>query len=392
MENRFPLDGLKVIEFTHAVMGPACGLLLASHGADVTLIEPPQGNPTRKLKGFGSSYFPFFNRNKKSLTLDLKSEEGQNIALQLVADADILVENFAPHTMERLGMHYERLSKINPKLIYCSLKGFMKGKYENRHAMDEVVQMMGGLAYMTGLPNKPLRVGTSVIDITSGMFGYIGILQALLERQQTGKGKFVKSSLFETVTFFMGQHLAYAAIEQKPIVPMSVRVPAWSVYRYFDTQDDKQIFIGIISERHWKRFCQAFERSDLLHNPAFKSNNSRIKNRKQLMPELETMMLGLDADQISQKCLEANIPFAPVNQPEDLIEDEHLNENGFLEELPIIDDISGKIPKIPLEYGGILHDMGLPAPQKSEHTDQILKNLGFDESQIQRLRDDGIIS
>lgn len=391
MKNRLPLNGLKVIEFSHAVMGPVCGLLLASHGADVTLIEPPEGSSTRRLKGFGSSYFPFFNRNKKSITLDLKSDQGRQIALKLVKNADIVIENFAPNTMKRLQMDYETLSLINPKLIYCSMKGFMNGKYENRHAMDEVVQMMGGLAYMTGLPNQPLRVGTSVIDISGGMFGYIGILQALLERTQTQKGKLVKSTLFETVTFLMGQHLAYAAIEQKKITPMSVRTPAWSVYRYFETKDDEKIFIGIISEKHWKRFCHEFQREDLMGNPELKTNDLRIKNRGSLIPELEKMMLEFTANQIHEKVLRANIPFAPVNRPEDLIQDEHLNQNGFLEEMPIIDGIIGKLPKIPLEYDGELHEVGLPAPQKGQHTDLILKELGYTDQQIAHWRVQKII-
>ncbi len=389
--HHFILDGLKVVEFTQAVMGPVCGLFLASNGADVTLVEPPEGNPTRYLTGFGSAYFPFFNRNKKSLTLDLKTSEGHKVALKLVEQADILIENFAPGTMERLGLGYAKVSEINPKLIYCSLKGFLKGKYENRHAMDEVVQMMGGLAYMTGLPNRPLRVGTSAIDITGGMFGYIGILQALLERQQTGKGKFIRSSLFETVAFFMGQHLTYSVLEKSPLVPMSVRVPAWSVYRYFETLDARKVFIGIISDRHWERFCKAFGKKDFLNNPKFKSNTLRVENRKTLIPALEKLMVQYSAQEIYRRCEKAQVPFAPVNKPEDLLEDEHLNESGFLEELPIFEDVMGKLPKIPLAYGDELADPGQPAPEAGKHTNSILTELGLEDAQINRLREQGVI-
>ena len=250
-----PLQNIKVLEFTHAVMGPTTGLLLADMGAEVIHIEPTQGDETRRLKGFGTGYFPFYNRNKKSLAIDIKSKPGQDIIYQMVEGADVVVENFGPGTMDRLGFGYDKLKTLNDKIIYCSLKGFASGPYQNRHAMDEVVQMMGGLAYMTGRPGDPLRAGTSIVDITGGMFGYIGILTALYEREKTGAGKLVKSSLFETTAFLMGQHMAYAAITKVQVPPMPARVSAWSVYKIFNTKDKDQIFIGIISEKHWERFC-----------------------------------------------------------------------------------------------------------------------------------------
>jgi len=240
-----PLKGLRVLEFTHAVMGPCCGLLLADMGAEVIHVEPPRGDNTRRLKGFGTGYFWMYNRNKKSLTVNLKSEEGKKIIYQLAETADILVENFGPGTMDRLGFGFEKINSINERLIYCSLKGFLNGPYEKRHAMDEVVQMMGGLAYMTGRPGDPLRAGTSAIDITGGMFGYICILQAIYEREKTGKGKFVKAALFETCTFLMGQHMAYASQINHAVPPMPARVSAWSIYQVFETKDDDKIFIGI---------------------------------------------------------------------------------------------------------------------------------------------------
>ena len=202
-EKNLPLEGIKVLAFTHAVMGPAAGLILADLGADVIHIEPPTGDTTRRLKGFGVGYFPFFNRNKKCLAIDLKAPEGKEIILKLVATADIVLENFGPGTIERLGYGYEALSKINPRLIYVSLKGFLPGPYEHRVAMDEVVQMMGGLAYMTGPPGQPLRAGTSIIDISGGMFGAMGAITALYDREHTGKGTYIKGALFETTAFIM---------------------------------------------------------------------------------------------------------------------------------------------------------------------------------------------
>lgn len=284
-EKILPLEGVRVLAFTHAVMGPAAGMILADLGAEVIHIEPPSGDTTRKLRGFGVGYFSYFNRNKKSLAVDLKSPEGRGIILKLVETADILLENFGPGTIDRLGYDYETLSEINPQLIYCSLKGFLPGPYEKRVAMDEVVQMMGGLAYMTGPSGSPLRAGTSIVDITGGMFGAMGIILALYDRERTGRGTFVKSALFETVAFVMGQHMAYSAIVQGPVPPMPERVSAWSVYKLFETRDDDQVFIGIISEKHWQQFCEAFSRKDWLADERLKSNNARIKEREWFLPE-----------------------------------------------------------------------------------------------------------
>ena len=325
-----PLKDITVLEFTHAVMGPTTGLLLADMGADVIHIEPTGGDETRRLKGFGTGYFPFYNRNKKSLAIDIKTEEGQNIIYQLVKKADVVVENFGPGTMDRLGFDYHTLQAINPALIYCSLKGFASGPYEKRHAMDEVVQMMGGLAYMTGRPGDPLRAGTSVVDITGGMFGYTGILLALYEREKTGKGKQVKASLFETTAFLMGQHMAYAAITKAPVPPMPARVSAWSVYKIFNTKDNDQIFIGIISEKHWQRFCEVFEWNDWTTEERLATNNLRIDNRDWFLPELDKRAAAFTKAELIARCESAAIPFAPIAKPEDLFDDVQLNEGGSL--------------------------------------------------------------
>jgi crotonobetainyl-CoA:carnitine CoA-transferase CaiB-like acyl-CoA transferase len=377
-----PLQGIKVLEFTHAVMGPTCGLLLADMGAEVIHIEPPQGDETRRLKGFGTGYFPFYNRNKKSLAIDLKSEEGKQIIYELVKKADVVVENFGPGTMNKLGFSYGQLSTHNSRLIYCSLKGFLSGPYENRHAMDEVVQMMGGLAYMTGRPGDPLRAGTSIVDITGGMFGYIGILLALYEREKTGQGKEVKASLFETTAFLMGQHMAYSAITKVPVPPMPARVSAWSVYRIFNTKDNDQIFIGIISEKHWKRFCEVFEWNDWLGDEKLSSNNLRIDNRDWFLPELEKRIGSFTKQEIITKCEEAAIPFAPIAKPEDLFDDVQLNEGGSLLQTVLPDGTETKLPVTPLDYGGEKAALHLNPPKIGEHTMEILKNLGMSEEAI----------
>lgn len=386
-----PLQGLKVLEFTHAVMGPTTGLLLADAGADVVHIEPPQGDETRRLKGFGTGYFTYYSRNKRSLAIDIKSEAGREAILRMVPQADIVVENFGPGTMDRLGFGYESLSALNPSLIYCSLKGFLSGPYEQRHAMDEVVQMMGGLAYMTGRPGDPLRAGTSVIDITGGMFGLIGILLALHERHATGKGKFVKSGLFETTAFLMGQHMAYGAITRAPVPPMPARVSAWSVYRIFRTCDDAQVFIGIISEKHWQRFCEAFGWNDWKEDPRLATNNLRIDARAWFLPELESRIGALTREQVTSGCEQAAVPFSPIARPEDLFDDPQLQAHGLLEtRLP--DGSMSRLPALPLEYGGERSGMRTNPPRIGEHSLEVLASYGWTGNDIQRLVNEGIVT
>ena len=380
-----PLSGLVVMEFTHAVMGPTCGLLLADLGAEVIHIEPPSGDETRRLKGFGTGYFPFYSRNKKSLAVDLKDPAGKAIIYQLAQRADILVENFGPGTMDRLGFSYEKMAEINDKLIYCSLKGFLSGPYENRHAMDEVVQMMGGLAYMTGPPGMPLRAGTSIVDITGGMFGLIGIMAALYERTATGKGKFVKGALFETTAFLMGQHMAYAAITRTPVPPMPARVSAWSVYRTFPTSEGELVFIGLISDRHWEKFCQAFERPDLASNPRLATNNTRIDERDWLLPDLEKMLVKFTKAEIIARCEAAGFPFAPIARPEDLFDDVQLNAGGSLLATTLPDGTQTKLPNFPVEYGGADFGLRSDPPRIGQHTAELLASLGYTPAQVEQL-------
>ncbi len=386
-----PLKGLKVLEFTHAVMGPTTGLLLADMGAEVLHIEPLEGDATRRLRGFGTGYFPFYSRNKKSLAIDLKAEDGRAIIYELTKTADIVVENFGPNTMERLGFGYEKLKSLNERLIYCSLKGFLSGPYERRHAMDEVVQMMGGLAYMTGRQGDPLRAGTSIIDITGGMFGYIGILQALYEREKTGLGKFVKAALFETTAFLMGQHMAYAAMSDTPVPPMPARVSAWSIYRTFDASDGEKVFIGIISEKHWERFCTIFERLDWLADERLTTNNARIEQRDWLLPDVEKTVSQFSKAEIIRRCESADIPFAPIATPEDLFDDPQLNEGHSLMETVLPDGTVTKLPKFPLEYGDAEQIVALNPPKIGEHTVSILQESGFTDTQIEIFLKKGIV-
>jgi crotonobetainyl-CoA:carnitine CoA-transferase CaiB-like acyl-CoA transferase len=391
-DNMLPLQHLTVLEFTHAVMGPSCGLILADLGATVIHIEPIEGDSTRRLRGFGTGYFPFYNRNKQSLAIDLKAAEGKQIIEKLVQKADILVENFGPNTMERLGYGYVAMSELNPRLIYCSLKGFLSGPYEKRHAMDEVVQMMGGLAYMTGRPGDPLRAGTSVIDITGGMFGAMGVLAALYERETTGKGKFVKAALFETTAFLMGQHMAYGAITKAPVPPMPARVSAWSIYRTFESADGDMVFVGIISEKHWERFCQVFEQHDWLADDRLRTNNDRITERDWFLPEVERLMAGFTKADIITRCEQADIPVAPIAKPEDLFDDPQLNAGGSLFETTLPDGTVTKLPKLPLEMTDTQFVLTQNPPQIGQNTVEILRGVGLTDLDIEGLKNDKVVA
>jgi crotonobetainyl-CoA:carnitine CoA-transferase CaiB-like acyl-CoA transferase len=386
-----PLHGLRVLEFTHAVMGPACGLILADLGAEVIRLEKaPDGDDTRRLKGFGAGYYPFFNRNKKSLTVDLKTERGRHIALRLADNADVLIENFAPGTMERLGLGYDALSARCPALIYCSLKGFGPGPYQQRTALDEVVQMMSGLAYMTGPPGQPLRAGASIIDILGATYGALAILLALRERDRTGRGQRVGSALFETAAFVMGHHMACAALSRQPLPPMPARLSAWAIYRTFKTADGNSIFVGITSDKHWRSFCRACNRLDWRDDPRLTTNNDRIAQRDWLLPELEALFAALTQAEALRLCERAAIPFAPVTRPEDLFDDPHLNAGALLE-VTLPNGQAAKLPRLPIDMQAHAFELTAPPPDVGEHTRPVLKQLGYTEDQIQTLLHEGII-
>lgn len=387
-----PLAGTRVLEFTHAVMGPSAGLVLADLGAEVIRIEPaPQGDHTRQLKGFGTGFHTYFNRNKKSMALNLKSEAGQEIIHKLLPTADVLIENFGPGTAERLGLGYDEVVTLNPALIYCRLKGFMEGPYVHRTALDEVVQMMSGLAYMTGPPGQPLRAGASIVDIMGGTYGALGIILALRERDQSGQGALVENGLFETAAFIMGQHMAYAAISQEPVPPMAARVSPWSIYQQFETVDRQRVFVGVISDKHWRRFCRAFDRPDLLADESLATNNDRILARDRLMPDLEAMFASLTLAKIVEGCEAAKIPFSPIARPEDLFEDPQLNAGNSLVEVQLPDGRQAKLPRLPLAVDGKRPGLRLEPPILGSDTRTLLVELGYQDEAIDALHEAGVI-
>lgn len=377
-----PLQGLKVIEFTHMVMGPSMGLILADLGAEVLKIEPPGGDNTRRLTGSGAGYFAMYNRNKASLQLDLKTEAGKAAALALIDGADIVIENFRPGGMAAQGLGYEQLSARNPGLIYCSGKGFLSGPYAHRTALDEVAQMMGGLAYMTGLPERPMRAGASVIDVGGAMFGVIGILAALHERQRTGRGQAITTSLYETCAFFVGQHMAQTAATGEAPPPMSVRRSAWAVYDVFDCADPgEKVFVGVVSDTQWRVFCEAFALPELAADASLAQNNERVRQRERILPLIQARFAQLTKAELMAKLEHSGLPFAPVAKPAQLFDDPQLRAGGLLP-ITLPGGQRTALPALPLEMNGqrgqLRHD--LPAP--GDGGDAWLRAAGIDPDSV----------
>jgi crotonobetainyl-CoA:carnitine CoA-transferase CaiB-like acyl-CoA transferase len=387
-----PYEGLRVVEFTHMVMGPTCGMVLADLGAEVIKVEPIAGDNTRRLLGSGAGFFPLFNRNKKSVALDLQQPEGREAALKLIATADVVSENFKPGTMKKLGLDYATLAKLNERLVYVSHKGFLPGPYDHRTALDEVVQMMGGLAYMTGRPGDPLRAGTSVNDIMGGMFGAIGAMAALALREKTGKGQEVQSALYENNVFLVAQHMMQYAVTGKPAAPMPGRISAWAVYDVFTVKDGEQIFLAAVTDTQWKIFCEALGFADLFADARLKTNNDRVHAREWLIPQLRERLAGHSAAQLRDVFERNGLPFAPITKPEQLFDDPHLNATGGLAPLTLPDGRETKVPLFPFTLDGERLPVRLQPPRLGEHTHELLRAAGYSDEQLRALRTRGIIT
>ena len=374
-ENTLPLAGIRVLEFTHMVMGPTCGMILADLGAEVIKVEPPGGDKTRKLPGLGIGFFRSFNRNKKSVVLDITSAAGRETAVELIGTCDVVLENFRPGLMHELGLDYDALRERHPRLIYVSHKGFLPGPYEKRLALDEVVQMMGGLSYMTGPVGRPLRAGTSVNDIMGGMFGAIGVLAALRERDRTGRGQEVQSALFENCVFLSSQHMQQYLMTGEAPPPMPARVSAWSVYDIFTLAEGEQLFIGAVSDKQFNALCRVLGRPDLMERPEYRDNAARVEVRPQLLAELGGILAAHRIDELTPQLEAAGIPYAPVSRPEQLVDDPHLRQSGGLVPMQTDDGGSTDVVLLPLTLGGRRPGVRMPLPKVGEHTDEILSSL-----------------
>jgi crotonobetainyl-CoA:carnitine CoA-transferase CaiB-like acyl-CoA transferase len=373
------------------VMGPTCGMVLGDLGAEVIKVEPLGGDSTRKLLGSGAGFYPLFNRNKKSLAIDLQSAKGREVVQRLIATADIVSENFKASTMQKLGLDYATLSKRDPRLIYVSHKGFLPGPYDHRTALDEVVQMMGGLAYMTGRPGDPLRAGSSVNDIMGGMFGAIGAMAALMQRQQTGRGQEVESALFENNVFLVAQHMMQFAITGKAADPMPQKISPWGVYDVFSVKDQDQIFLAVVSDTQWAIFCQAFDFADLQRDARLSSNNLRVLARHWLIPLLRERLADCEASELAALFEQHGLPFAPITDPQHLFEDPHLNATGGLAPMTLPDGRETRVPLLPLKLGGERLGLRLDPPKLDAHGTELLLSLGYTAEDVEAFRRDGVL-
>ena len=367
-----PLLGLKVVEFSHMVMGPTCGMVLADLGAEVIKVEPIDGDRTRSLLGAGIGFFPLFNRNKKSIQIDLTKPAGAALARKLCANADVVAENFKPGSLAKYGLDYAALAQANPKLIYAALKGFLPGPYDHRTALDEVVQMMGGLAYMTGRPGDPLRAGSSVNDIMGGMFGAIAIMGALIQRGITGRGMEVQAALYENNIFLVGQHMLQYAITGRPAAPMPARISPWAIYDVFTVKDGEQIFLAAVSDAQWLTFCDVLGLADLKADARYAGNNARVQLRDELLPVLRARLAPRSAAELSRLMEDAGLPFAPIMKPEQLLDDPHLLATGGLADIALTDGESAgrtvKTTLFPFTLDGQRPGVRLNPPRRGEHT------------------------
>lgn len=393
-----PLSGIRVVEFTHMVMGPSCGLVLADLGAEVIKVEPIKGDATRRLLGSGAGFFAAFNRNKHSLAVNMDDARGREVVLRLVAQADVFSENFKAGALDKWGLSYAALSGLNPRLVYVSHKGFLPGPYEHRTALDEVVQMMGGLAYMTGPEGRPLRAGSSVNDIMGGLFGAIGTLAALRQRDATGRGSEVQSALFENNVLLMAQHMMQFALTGQAAAPMPSRISAWAVYDVFTVRDGQQIFLAAVSDSQWAQLCEEFGFDDLRHDERLRSNNDRVRAREWMMPILRERFAALGAEELARRFESRGLPYAPITRPQALFDDPHLLATGGLAPTEVPADASGagkpvstRSPLLPLTLDGQRLPLRHNPPSIGQHSRQVLQALGYSEQEVQSLIEQGVI-
>jgi len=370
-----PLAGIRVVEFSHMVMGPTCGLVLADLGAEVIKVEPPgKGDRTRYLTASGTGFFPAFSRNMKSVQLDTENAEDLETLKRLIDTADVVLENFRPGGLEAKGLGYAALSARNPGLIYLSLKGYLPGPYENRTALDEVVQMQSGLAYMTGPPGRPLRAGAPVNDMMGGMFGAIAIMAALRQRDATGRGQHLQSGLFENAAFLVSTAMLQQALTGQDPTPMPAGRRAWGVYDVFDTKDGEQIFIGVVTERQWEIFLRELN-EPVLDNPDYGSNTERAKRRETLIPLVQSLLAKHDVATLEAMCERAGLPFSRIARPWDLFEDPHLKASGGLLPVTLPDGRPASVPALPIQFGADRLTVRLDLPKIGEHDAEILGPL-----------------
>ena len=377
-----PLEGIRVVEFSHMIFGPCCGLFLGLLGAEVIKVEPPGGDKTRDLTGMGASFFPTFNRGKKSVTIDMKTPEGAHAIDKLLASSDILIENFRDQSLPKMGLKPENLKAKYPRLITVSCKGFLEGPYKNRSALDEVVQMMTGLAYMTGPPGNPLRIGSSANDIMGGLFGAYSAVAALREREQTGQGRNIRIGLFENSLLLVAQHMVQFEMLGVEPEPMPNRAFSWPVYDIFQTADGREIFVGAVTDGQWEVLCRILEKDALLNDERLQTRMDQINARYWTKPIFTEAIKSFEFDWLSSEFQKVGIPYAIVARPAEMYNDPQAQAAGGLPISTYEDGKQIRVPGMPIEIDNNRVGKDFDIPGVGQDNNSILKDLGFDKNFI----------
>jgi CoA:oxalate CoA-transferase len=391
------LQGIRILDLTRVLVGPYATMVLADLGADVIKIEMPlRGDDAREFGPFlngESAYFMSLNRNKRSMTLNLKSEAGKQVFLELVEKVDVVVENFRPGAMERLGLSYENLKAVNPELIYAAASGFgQSGPYSQRPAYDAVVQAMGGIMSITSpVPNgPPTRVGTSIGDITAGLFTAIGILAALRHRDKTGQGQMVDVSMLDCQVAILENAIARYLVTGEIPHPTGNRHPSIAPFEPFDTLDG-QIMLAVGNDAIWNKLCEVLDLPDLVNHPLYLTNDLRNQNEATLKPVLADIINGRKTTEWQEIFDEAGIPNGPINTIDRVVEDPQVQSREMIVEVEHPTAGRMKIPGIPIKLSESPGKVAVCAPCLGEQTNEILAEvLGYSEDKIVSLRSEGI--
>lgn len=392
-----PLDDLRVLDLSRVLSGPYCTMVLADLGADVIKIEHPDGGDDTRAwvppsRGDESVYFLSLNRNKRSLTVDLKTPEGKEIIYRLAKWADVVVENFRPGTADKLGVGYDALSKLNPRLVYCAISGFgQTGPYRDKPGYDAVAQAMGGLMSVTGYPDlPPVRFGVPIADLGAAMWSLVGILAALRARDETGRGQYVDTSLYEGqlawLTYVAGN---YFATGQNPERYGSAH-PTIVPYQTFETQDG-DIMLAVGNDRLWRKFTVAVELPELTDDPKYRTNRDREAHRGELVEILSSVFKRRTVDEWLERLDEAGIPAAPVKTVEEVVHDPHAKarEMFVTVEHPTAGDVT--LPGIPVKFSETPGAVETPPPTLGQHSEEVLLELGYSEQDIAGFREKGVL-
>ncbi len=398
MTQTLPLNGVRVLDLTQIMAGPYCTMMLADMGADVVKVEKPNGGDDTRRMGppfieGESAAFLGINRNKRSIVIDLRSDSGRELAQRMARESDVLVQNFRPGSLDRMGLGYEQVREINPAIVYCTISGFgATGPYAQRGGFDLVTQGMSGLMSVTGhADGPPAKVGVPVCDLNAGMFGAIGILTAYINRLRTGQGQHVDTSLLEGgIAYTFWESAMYFATGEVP-EPKGSAHRLTAPYQAFETSDG-YVNIGAANQANWERLCAAIGRDELASDPRFVEPRDRMVNLGELVSTLETTFAQHSSDHWLQTLEAAGVPAGPINDLAEVYADPQVQAREMMVETD--HPVAGRVKNIgiPIKLSETPGQFQRPAPTLGQHTNEVLTDLGCSPDEIDKMRDQGIVS